>query len=203
MLSKKQYIYTLVIAVLVFAIVFVIAFVYMKNNSWHIDSNEEVNHLLAAYAKEEDKEKGICILPQTKITLRNQYANQKYSNETRLNPVGLLGLNQAELARRFNEYEVATFNEKEVVLVKKIEPIQKKENTSQTYVLGVEDHYVCIKEKGSHNRPVKIDYVVDHFSKYVYSLLLNEEIEITSAQKEKLLLKPSTLQSILQGYIGE
>ena len=48
-----------------------------------------------------------------------------------------------------------------------------------------------------------MDYEVSHFSKYVYSLLLNEEIEITRAQKETLLLKPSRLQSILQGYMGE
>ena len=71
------------------------------------------------------------------------------------------------------------------------------------YVLGVDDHYVCIKEKDTTKRPVKIDYEISHFSKYIYSLLLNEEIEITSAQKEALLLNPSTLQRILQGYVGE
>lgn len=205
MLSKKQYIYTLVIAIVFFCVVFVGCYVYMKNHSWHIEEEGNTELLFKIPYTEVVPEKEICILPQTKITLKNECKNQKFSNETRISTFGLLGLNQEELEKRFEDYTVETFSEKQVVLVKQVEPLPPSTAKSKewTYVLGVEDQYVCIKEKDSNNRPVKMDYEVSHFSKYVYSLLLNEEIEITQAQKEMLLLKPSKLQSILQGYMGE
>ncbi len=205
MLSKKQYIYTLIIAILVFCIVFIGCYVYMKTHSWHIGEEEDTELLSKIPYTEVIPEKEICILPQTKITLKNECKNQKFSHETRISTFGLLGLNQKEIEKRFEDYTVETFSEKQVVLVKQVEqlPASKTNPQGKTYVLGVEDQYVCIKEKDSNNRPVKMDYEVSHFSKYVYSLLLNEEVEITQAQKEMLLLKPSKLQSILQGYMGE
>lgn len=205
MLSKKQYIYTLVIATVVFCVVFAGCYVYMKTHSWHIEEEENTELLSKIPYTEVVPEKEICILPQTKITLKNKCKNQKFSNETRISTFGLLGLNQKEIEKRFEDYTVETFSEKQVVLVKQVEPLPPStaKSKERTYVLGVEDQYVCIKEKDSNNRPVKMDYEVSHFSKYVYSLLLNEEIEITQAQKEMLLLKPSKLQSILQGYMGE
>lgn len=205
MLDKKQYIYTLVIAILVFAIAFAITFFYMKANSWNIgkEENTELFSKIPLPHAQALEEKEVCILPQTQITLKNECKNQKYSNETRISNFGLLGLNQQEIEKRFHDYKVELFSEKQVVLVKQVEATPLNQSDGTTYVLGVEDQYVCIKEKDSNKRPVKMDYEVNHFSKYIYSLLLNEEIEITPAQKEALLLKPSKLQSILQGYMGE
>ena len=202
MLSKKQYLYTLIAAVIVFGVIFLVTYFYTKDNSWQVEttkatiiSNEEL-----ASAIEEVEE---CILPQTKIVLKNQNLNNKSISQTKLDARSLLGLNREELGNRFEGYTIETFSEKEVTLVKNVEPTISKEEDITTYVLGVEDQYVCIKEKGTSKRPVKIDYEVIHFSKYIYSLLLNEEIEITSAQKEALLLNPSMLQRVLQGYVGE
>ena len=205
MLSKKHYIYTLVIAIVFFCVVFIGCYVYMKNHSWHIGEEDNTELLSNVPFTEMVPKKEICILPQTRITLKNECKNQKFSNETRISTFGLLGLTQEELEKRFEDYTVETFNEKQVILVKQVEqlPNAKIKHEEKTYVLGVEGQYVCIKEKDSNNRPVKMDYEVSHFSKYVYSLLLNEEIEITRAQKETLLLKPSRLQSILQGYMDE
>ena len=202
MLSKKQYLYTLLVAILMFAIVFAITYFYIKNNSWRLESNTEPSAFTESSQVDEWAE-ATYILPQTKIVLKNQNTKNKFLSETKLDAKSLLGLTKDEVADRFKGYTIETFNEKEVILVKNVPIEQKPEADTTVYVLGVDEHYVCIKEKGTTKRPVKIDYEVDHFSKYVYSLLLNEEIEITSAQKEALLLNPSTLQQILQGYVGE
>ena len=202
MLSKKQYVYTLLAAVLAFAIVFAITYFYIKNNSWRLESTKEPSAITELSQVDEWAEE-TYILPQTKIVLKNQNAKNKFLSETKLDAKSLLGLTKDEVADRFKGYTIETFNEKEVTLVKNVPIDQKPEVDTAVYVLGVDEHHVCIKEKGTTKRPVKIDYEVDHFSKYVYSLLLNEEIEITSAQKEALLLNPSTLQKILQGYVGE
>ncbi|MBE6021618.1 MAG: hypothetical protein E7231_00130 [Cellulosilyticum sp.] len=201
MLSKKQYLYTLFIAIAVFILVFLVTYFYTKQNSWHIEQSDEPIAMSGLSVEQWPEE--IYILPQTKIVLKNQNTKGKAFSETKVDSKSLLGLTKDEVADRFKGYTIETFNEKEVTLVKDISQEQKLETPDVTYVLGVDDHYVCIKEKGTTKRPVKIDYEVAHFSKYIYSLLLNEEIEITNAQKEALLLNPSTLQKILQGYVGE
>lgn len=203
MLSKKQYLYTLIAAVVIFMIVFVSTYFYTKENSWQVG---EANQTTSTGSQERaaiEEPIEICILPQTKIILKNKNLKNKSTSETKIDSSSLLGLSREELASRFSEYTIEAFNEKEVTLVKNVEQDIVSQPDETTYVLGVEEQYVCIKEKGTAKRPVKIDYEVTHFSKYIYSLLLNEEIEITSAQKEALLLNPSTLQRILQGYVGE
>lgn len=177
----------------------------MKQNSWNnVESNEsKVNTVIEISQVEQKHPEETYILPQTKIILKNQDVKQKSVTETKIDAKSLLGLTKEEVAQQFKDYTIETFNEKEVTLVKNVQEEVQTQGDQAIYVLGVEDQNVCIKEKNSAKRPVKIDYEVSHFSKYVYSLLLNEEIEITSAQKEALLLSPSALQKILQGYVGE
>ena len=203
MLSKKQYLYTLLVAILVFVVCFLGAYFYNKANGWQGQTTNQSTTISELEPMVEWKDE-IYILPQTKIVLKNQNAKSKSLSETKIDAKSLLGLTKEEVAARFKGYTIETFNEKEVILVKSIQEEQTKTKVNEpVYVLGVDDNYVCIKEKDTTKRPVKIDYEISHFSKYIYSLLLNEEIEITSAQKEALLLKPSTLQRILQGYVGE
>ncbi len=203
MLSRKQYLYTLLAAVIIFGIVFGITYFYIRENSWQVQTAEHKGSSIVEEFATSTEKPEICIMPQTKIILKNQNVKNKSISETKLDTKSLLGLNEKEIANRFSGYTIETFNEKEVTLVKNVEQALSNEEDQAVYVLGVEEQYVCIKEKGTGKRPVKIDYEVTHFSKYIYSLLLNEEIEITSAQKEALLLNPSTLQRILQGYMGE
>ena len=203
MLTKKQYLYTLLAAVIVFGLVFISTYFYMKATSWQVDVAEQTPNVVGEEITASVSKDEVYILPQTKIILKNQNVKNKSVSETKLDSKSLLGLNKEELASRFPDYTINTFNEREVVLSKHIEQTTMNEESQIIYVLGVDEQYVCIKEKGTTKRPVKIDYEITHFSKYIYSLLLNEEIEITSAQKEALLLNPSTLQGILQGYVGE
>lgn len=203
MLNKKQYVYTLLIAIMIFFVLFIVTYHYTKNHSWVQPSEtqrsmNQVNESMVTIPIEQKA----TILPQTRIVLRTQDLRTRKQDETQLEASTLLGMTEEALQEQFTGYTIEAFNEKEVSLVKQFRSEVEEEDGS-TYVLGVEGNYVCIKEKDSMKRPVKIDYEIYHFSKYIYSLLLNEEIVITSAQKEALLLNPSTLQKILQGYTGE
>ena len=204
MLSKKQYLYTLIIAIIIFFVFFAMTYYYTKEHSWVKPSEtqdivEQVSGLIANTPMEEK----VTILPQTRIILKTQDIRTHKQEQTKLDAKTLLGLTEEALQEQFKDYTIEAFNEKEVTLVKRFSSEVSTVIDEATYVLGVEGNYVCIKEKDTTKRPVKIDYEIHHFSKYIYSLLLNEEIIITGAQKEALLLNPSTLQKILQGYTGE
>ncbi len=207
MLNKKQYWYTLLVAVVVFFSVFIITYFYMEGHAWHIESGESTQMTQTTQTETSqgasDSSDEVAILPHTRVTLRMQDTRTHQQSQTRLESRSLLGLTKDQLQEQFKDYMIETFNEKEVTLVKNYHSEVEAYDEEVTYVLGVEGNYVCIKEKDTNKRPVKIDYEINHFSKYIYSLLLNEEIVITSAQKEALLLNPSTLQKILQGYAGE
>lgn len=204
MLSKKQYLYTLIIAIVIFFVFFALTFFYTKEHSWVTPSEpQDIAGQVGVLQTKEQTEEKVTILPQTQITLKTRDTTTHKQNQTKLNANSLLGLTEEALQEQFKEYTIEAFNEKEVTLVKQFSSHTNAIADEATYVLGVEGNYVCIKEKNTVKRPVKIDYEINHFSKYIYSLLLNEEIVITSVQKEALLLNPSTLQKILQGYIGE
>ena len=200
MLSKKQYLLTLLSAVIVFFIMFVSMALYFSKGNWTGRTREVIEE--TKLQKEMTKPKEEVILPQTKITLKIKDRTTNKEMKTTVDAASLLGLNKEELADRFNDYCIETFSEKEVCLTKSVTSEVAYEQP-KVYVLGVEDEMVCIKEKESAVRPVKIDYGIKHLSSYVYSLLLNEEIEITKEQKEALLLNPNGLQKILQDYVGE
>lgn len=201
MLNKKEYGMTLLIASTVFFIMLAITAGYYAQQtgtsyqqaSFHRETERPV---ITQHPEE------VVILPNTKITLKIEDLTTHKELRTTVDAVSLLGLNKEELAQRFDDYSVETFNEKEVCLTKAIESEQLPEE-KVTYVLAVLEDRVCIKQKDRDVRPIRIDYDVYHLSSYVYSLLLNEEIEITKEQKEALLLNPSVLQKILQSYVGE
>ena len=204
MLSKKQYLYTLIIAIVIFFVFFAITYYYTKENSWVTPSEtQDTQSQVGALVSDIPADERVIILPQTKITLKTQDSTTHKQDQTKVDASTLLGLTEEALQEQFKEYTIEAFNEKEVTLVKNFSSDASAVIDETTYVLGVEGNHVCIKEKDTMKRPVKIDYEINHFSKYIYSLLLNEEIVITSAQKEALLLNPSTLQKILQGYTSE
>lgn len=202
MLSKKQYVVTLLASVAIFLVAFIIGYFYMLQNSW-ITNKEEIYVERAVIPVEETLKQEICVLPQTVIILKSKDSHGKLISETKVSAKSLLGMTYDEVALQFEDYQIETFNEDKVTLVKSIPALPSPHESSKIYVLGIEDEYLCIREKGSNKRPVKINYEASHFSKYIYSLLLNEEIEITSKQREALLLNASGVQKILQGYVGE
>ena len=201
MLSKKQYGLTLLAAVIVFFLMFALT-------AWFFSSRDKAGRSDEVVKKEQsmtmqnEATKEVTILPQTKITLKIEDLTTHKEVKTHVNAESLLGLSEEELAKRFDDYTIETFSEKEVCLVKSMESEVVADHNA-TYVLGILGDNVCIKEKDATSRPVKIDYGVKHLSSYIYSIILNEEIEISSEQKEALLLNPNTLQKILQDYVGE
>lgn len=200
MLSKKQYLWTLIIAIGLFIVIFLVTYfsIYLGNKS-----TDTVPENVADLNLSEPWQEKNYVLPQTKIILRTQSIQNKLVSEARLDAKPLLGYTEDEVADRFKGYTIETFNEDEVTLIKTIETEEDMDESRKTYILGLEDGYVCIKEKDSNSRPVKIDYEESRCSQYMYKLLSEGIVEITGAQKEALLLNASTLQRILQNYVED
>lgn len=202
MLSKKEYKYTLLAAITIFFVMLLTTSFYFGQKGDR-DSSVEVEGLIQEQPTlQVARNKEVVIMPQTKITIKLKDLTTKKEEKTILDPTALLGFNQQQIKEQFDDYTIETFSEKEVCLSRDITSTSIA-NKDETYVLGVEGDEVCIKDKALESRPVKIDYKINHLSSYIYSILLNEEIEITKEQKEALLLNPSTLQKILQDYVGE
>lgn len=201
MLTKKQYVLTLLVAVIIFFVALGCTAWYFSINGWEDNQQSLQNEPLSSELQEAQRRE-VTILPQTKIILKVKDKTTQKETKIALNPTSLLGFNENAIKEQFDDYTVEVFNEKEVRLSKEVAS-QPIENADHTYTLGVDGEDVCIKDKDPHARPIKIEYKVDHLSRYVYSLLLNEEIEITNQQKEALLLNAGTLQKILQDYVGE
>lgn len=203
MLSKKQYRMTLLTAIIVFFVLLVLNAWYFSRQGWTGEKSAvHVEELPKELTQDGQAVDEVTILPQTKVILKVADLTTQKEEQATLDSSSLLGLNKEELEERFEDYTVEVFDEKEVCLKKEIAS-REEALKPVSYVLGVSDENVCIKEKNAATRPVKIDYQIDHLSSYTYSLLLNEEIEITQQQKEALLLNPKMLQRILQDYVGE
>lgn len=200
MLSKKQYLWTLMVAIGLFIVIFLVTYfsICLSNKNTNV-APENVAELNLSEPWQEKN----YVLPQTKIILRTQSIQNKLLSEARLDATPLLGYTEDEVADRFKGYTIETFNEDEVTLIKTIETEEDIDEGQKVYTLGIEDGYVCIKEKDSTSRPVKIDYEESRCSQYVHQLLSAGIVEITSAQKEALLLNASTLQRILQNYVED
>lgn len=199
MLSKKQYFWTLIISIGLFVVIFLVTYF-----SFSLDNGTDValDNTPDISLSEPWQEKNY-VLPQTKIILKTQSIQNKLVSEARLDSKPLLGYTEDEVADRFKGYTIETFNEEEVTLVKTIDTEQNADESRKTYTLGIEDGYVCIKEKDSNARAVKIDYEESRCSQYMHKLLMDGIVEITSAQKEALLLNSNTLQRILQNYVED
>ena len=201
MFSIKQYIFTLIVAVVAFGAVF--AWAYVKTTEKVAPDTTQTKKVTLAETPDEilASPSVPTILPHTKITLITEDMRTHKRNEAKISPSTLLGLTQEEVADEFSDYTVEAFNEKEVRLIKNYESEEIADLHNKKYILGVDGNNVCIKDAETDTCPVKVDYEVTHLSKYIYSMLLSEEIEITNAQKEALLLNPNTIQKILQGYM--
>lgn len=202
MLSKKQYGLTLLVAVVVFFMMLALTSWYFSRPNWTGRSRQVDTKMQTEIIEEKELPKEVTILPQTRITLKIEDRTTHKEVKTNIDADSLLGLSKEELAERFDDYTIEVFSEKEVCLTKSIAS-EEITMPNTVYVLGILGDNICIKEKDSTARPVKIDYGVKHLSSYIYSMILNEEIEITKEQKEALLLNPNSLQKILQDYVGE
>lgn len=194
MLKRKQYCYTLLTAAITFFIVFAVCYVITSNkNTLKKERTIELNGFLSG---EKAKEEPISIKPYTKITLALQGKGRELLKEAVISADVLLGMTEDEVKERFKDYTVQTFSETEVKLVRVIDRDETEHRDE--YVLGIQDHEVCIKSKDHQRLIMKLGVCADDFSSYTYSLLLKESIVISETQKEALLADEGTLEQILQ-----
>jgi len=203
MLKKRHYYLTLGIGVLAFFIVFVITYYFVKMTTTPpqqvpqmIMTRNEKSIDAIAYNQPKPE---VTIQPNTHITLSLVDQDDTMLDSKELDPLSLLGVNQTTLKQKFAGYQVDTFNEQNVLMKK----VLTNANQSLDYVLGIQDDYVCIVEEGPSKQYIKLNIPATQFSTQTYSLLLKEQIKITTVQKDKLLLDSTYIETILQSYQEE
>lgn len=204
MLKRKQYLITLVIAVIIFIIFFIITYYRIQERTLKpqhayespIGRSEQSIDVLG-----DIQTQPVTIQPYTKIhLLLVDEHDQKIEDKIIETPL-LLGLSEQQIKQQFEGYEVVNFDEKEVIIKK----VLITATESSRYYLGIQNEWVCIIQQGEGNVkqyiPLNIDFV--NFSKYTYSLLLKEQIEISAEQKDRLIDNPHYIEKILQSYQEE
>lgn len=197
MLKKKEYWYTLGAAALTFFLVFAICYMVTSRQNTLNDQAGETIDIGEVLENDKAIKQDLSIKPYTKVTLSIQNRGKVTLKEVAISPDALLGMTKSELENRFKNYTVQAFNEDEVKLIRIVEE-EGSAPVSQSYVLGIQDHYVCIKSKDQHALIAQLEVCADHFSSYTYSLLLKESITISQDQKDALLKDAGVLEQILQ-----
>lgn len=198
MLKKKQYYLTLLIGVIAFLLFFIIMYWVVclqmpePQTGVAVATNEKSTNTL-----QEIKEDLPTIEIYTKVTIQLVDERLKVVDKISIPATTLLGVNEAQLEKRFADYKITKFNEKEVVLQKHIQTVV----APMTYTLGISQGHVCIIDQENHL--MDLELLASDFSSKTYSLLLNRQITISESQKETLLKKPHEIQKILQGYERE
>ncbi len=210
MLGKRQYWITLLVAVAIFFILFATTYFYSTNSptvktqvAKTVPLKQDID-----VTSDFNKPKQVCILPSTSIILRTLNQKNELLDTVQLNAVSLLGFTEDDFKAKFKDYSVETFSEDRVTLVRNIEVLPEQELKEEIkgegiYILGIEEDEVCIKLKGNQNALIRLGRKATDFSSYIYSLLLKENITLTTAQKEMLSKNPKALEKVLQDYIGE
>ncbi|MDF2612755.1 MAG: hypothetical protein K0S71_541 [Clostridia bacterium] len=198
MLKKKQYFLTLLIGVMLFFILFIISYYYMRNSAMipetttdNVISRSEKSVDVLANTKSTEEE---TVQIDTHIHLLVVDKNNNTIDDKNIDPLTLLGLSQIDIQDKFQEYELVTFNEREIALKKVLAP----ENMQVQYRLGIQDDVLCIVENGETKQYTKLNVLATHFSRQIYSLLLKEQIQISAVQKDELLNNPAYIEKILQ-----
>ena len=206
MLKKKQYLLTLLAGILIFFIVFILSYFYMKSSSALPQGAEQQTLTVqqesvdaSAELQNIERPKPMCIQPGTEIRLIIEDANHRRLEDKKLDPYTLLGDSEEEMREKFKDYELVSFNEREVELKKVLPP--KVE--ALEYTLGIQENSVCIVEKGDLKHYISLNISPAHFSRATYSMLLKEQIVLSAIQKEELINNPNYIEQILQSYEEE
>jgi hypothetical protein len=203
MLKRKQYLLTLFIGIVLFFIVFLTTYYYIVSHSKTsevsesraVGKGEQSIDVIAAVVPERE----LTVQPDTDIRLVVVDEDNRIVEDKKIDPLILNGLNQVDLEKRFEGYQLMTFDEKQITLKKTI----AHQDKPAEYALGIEDDFVCIVEKGDIKTYIKLDLLANYFSRNTYSLLLKEQIPISPVQKEELLKNPYYIDKILQSYEEE
>lgn len=205
MLKRKQYLMTLLIAVIMFFVIFIIGYYYVSNSSSVSQKTYEQvagkNEVSVDVLADTEVDPPDTIQPDTQINLLVFDENNNMIEDKELDALALLGLSESDIKEKFEGYSLLEFSKEQVALKKVIHIINKEYD----YTLGIQDDLVCIRERegGLFKRDIPLDILGTHFSKRTYSLLLKEQIKISSLQKDELLNNSNYIEQILQAYEEE
>lgn len=207
MLKRKQYWISLGIAVLVFFIAFLVAYLYFlyTGSSVQEDKVAKVTAYEQSIVGLKEEEPMVKITPYTKVILTLLDEMGKTVETASIEVGSVIGLDEEELKERFIGYDITRFNEKEVLLSKKINTTavsinERDEDESKRYVLGISGEYICIAEEVSQEVIAILDLRAVEFSSQTYSQLLSRSVHLTSVECETLIEHPEQIFIILQAY---
>lgn len=198
MLRKKQYFLSLLLGVIAFVLFFILMYWVMYFQMPHpekvVTANESSTNTLMEMVEDAPR-----IEIYTKVTIQLVDERHKVVDKISVPTTALLGVTEEQLAKRFEGYQIAKFDEKEVILQKQV---QTEKNVAN-YTLGICEGHVCIIDQSGEEASIDLGLLANDFSSKAYSLLLNREINISESQKDTLIKKPNEIQKILQGYERE
>ncbi|MGL6175038.1 MAG: hypothetical protein ACRC1P_10585 [Cellulosilyticaceae bacterium] len=198
MLSKKQYIWMLVSASLIFIAIFVFSYIYTVTHiepivpdETEITKKEEgVSEEVAEASRDTSN---ITILPSTNVLIRVKDQYDNVLNEQVLEANSLVGLDEQAIAQMFRGYDIETFDHREVVL-EKVEYVQTQE---LKYRLAIQDGEIGIATDGKEEF-VNLGLPTKDFSKKTNLLIINGLVSISASQKNSLEKDPDYIEYILQ-----
>lgn len=201
MLKRKQYYFSLLIGAVAFLLFFIGAYLIVSlqmpkpEAGTAVTKNEQSTNTLV-----EVKEEVPRIEIYTKITVQTVDEGHKVVDKVIIPATTLLGMDEQNIRRRFEGYEILKFNEKEVTLQKEVKSFEG--NGEMTYKLGINSAgSVCIMEEG--NTESFVDLGIAAATKYspeTYSMLVQGKIQVSEAKREALLQNPNELDKILEAY---
>lgn len=200
MLSKKQYIWMLVSASLIFIAIFVFSYIYTVTHIEPIVPEETEISKKAESTSEETTEashdtSNITILPSTNVLIRVKDQYDNVLNEQVLEANSLVGLDEQAIAQMFREYDIEAFDHREVVL-EKVEYVQTQE---LKYRLAIQDGEIGIATEGKEEF-VNLGLPTKDFSKKTNLLIINGLVSISPSQKSSLEKDPDYIEYILQNF---
>nr|WP_302595100.1 hypothetical protein [uncultured Cellulosilyticum sp.] len=202
MLKRKQYYLSLLIGVVAFLLFFIGAYLIISlqmpkpEAGTAVTKNEQSTNTLV-----EVKEEVPRIEIYTKITVQTVDESHKVVEKVIIPATTLLGMDEQNIRKRFEGYEVLKFNEKEVTLQKEVKSFEG--NDGATYTLGINSEgSICIIEGGNTESFVDLGIsAADRCSAETYSMLVQGKIKVPEDKREALLRNPNELDKILEAYV--
>ncbi len=202
MLKKKQYYLTLLIGVVAFLLFFIGAYLIISlqmptpETGTAVARNEQSTNTLV-----EVKEEVPRIEIYTKITVETVDESHKVIEKTTIPAMILLGKDEQSIQKRFVDYEVVKFNEKEVVLQKVVKAIRGNANADK-YIITVDSKgSIGIIEADNHNNFIDLGISAeDKCSSDEYSVLVGHKFKISEKDKEILIQNPNEIDRMFEAY---
>ncbi|OON95227.1 MAG: hypothetical protein ATN36_09035 [Epulopiscium sp. Nele67-Bin005] len=204
MLTQKQYLSLLVVAIGIFGALFFATYLYTTDGFlFNTKSGFEIEDVFetpinssvtgdSSIQVVEEKPQKVTILPTTLIELIVRDQDGNLVTQEIVDPYSLMGLSEEEVASLFSNYNLIKFDSDNVILEGEtyIEPERVK------YYLGVRNDEIGIILEDEIFQEIGIQ--ASEFSSYINTLLKFELISVDYEQKALLERNPYYIESILQ-----